>query len=69
MYALPALTVTAAEAVGAQFATSGSPAPAPEPGGRSLGARGAGRRAGPRIPRGRPADPAPRTDREGRGAA
>jgi hypothetical protein len=32
MYALPALTMTAAEVVRDQFATSGSPAPAPEPG-------------------------------------
>ena len=31
MYALPALTVTAAEVVRDQFATSGSPEPAPEP--------------------------------------
>lgn len=32
MYALPALTLTAAEVVRDQFATSGSPEPAPEPG-------------------------------------
>jgi hypothetical protein len=32
MYALPALTVTAAEVVRDQFATSGSPAPDPETG-------------------------------------
>lgn len=31
MYALPALTTTAADAVRAQFATDGPPAPAPDP--------------------------------------
>jgi hypothetical protein len=32
VYALPALTITVAEVVRDQFATSGSTAPAPEPG-------------------------------------
>ena len=39
MYALPAMTMTAAEVVRDQFATSGSPAPAPEPGVRLVRVR------------------------------